>query len=451
MSQLTLRSLPLLLAAALPIAACGGDDGLGDTTTDDVVDDTSDDAPPPDAAPGHFDVDVPGGDIAVDTHWTADTTYTLKAQVFITGGATLTIDAGTRIIGDNGSALVITAGAKIIADGTAAEPIVFTSSQATAASGDWSGLVLLGQAPINVPGGEQHVEGFGEAVGDKVLYGGASATHDCGTLRYVRIEYGGFELAPDNELNGLTLGGCGTGTTVDYVQVHRGLDDGIEVFGGTVDLRHVVLTQSDDDGLDWDFGWTGTVQYMVVQQGETHGNRGIEADSNKDNNDATPRSAPELWNVTLVGGGAGGVDQGGLHLRRGTAGLVNNAIVTNFKTYAFDVDGTSTATQWDGGALQLTNVYLYNDAAVGPLWPDAFDADVFDEQAEADGIASNHLDIDPALTAPTSAATPSWKPTAGSPVLTGCGTPPAGFDAAATFCGAIGATDWTTGWTAFPL
>jgi hypothetical protein len=437
-----LNTLSLLLAASLPLAAACGGDSLGDSTdTDTDADDVEFDADP-----GGSEIDVPAGDISVDTSWTANNVYTLKGQVFVTDGATLSIEAGTLIKGDNGSALVIAAGSKIEATGTAAAPIVFTSSQTTAASGDWSGLVLLGRAPINVPGGEQGVEGFGKVVADKVVYGGDAPAHDCGTLNYVRIEYAGFELDTDNELNGLTLGGCGTGTDIDFVQVHRGLDDGIEVFGGTVDLRHVVVTQTDDDGIDWDFGWNGTVQFAIVQQGETHGNRGIEADNNEDNNDATPRSAPELWNLTLVGGGAAGVDQGGLHLRRGTAGLINNAIVTNFKTYAFNVDGASTETQWDGGDLTVANTYFYNDGAVGDLWPAAFDEDTFDEQAEADAIASNKLGVDPELTAPTSSSAPDFAPMAGSPVLTGCGTPPAGFDASATFCGAIGTDDWTAGW-----
>lgn len=449
MSNKQLSALSLFLAATLPLAVACGDEGLGDDTTDTTDADTDD--VDVDADPGGGPVDVPAGDITTDTTWTANNTYTLKGQVFVVDGATLTIEAGTTIKGDNGSALVITAGARIEADGTSAAPIVFTSSQASATSGDWSGLVLLGRAPINVPGGEQGVEGFGEAVADKVVYGGDAANHDCGTLRYVRIEYAGFELAPDNELNGLTLGGCGTGTEVDFVQVHRGLDDGIEVFGGTVDLRHVLVTQTDDDGLDWDFGWTGTVQFAIVQQGETHGNRGLECDNNADDTDALPRSAPEIWNLTLIGGGAGGVDQGGMHLRRGTAGLISNAIVTNFKTYAFDVDGASTETQWGSGALEVASTYFYNDGAVGPLWPAAFDADTFDEETEADDIASNKLGVDPELGAPTSAADPDFAPAAGSPVLTGCATPPAGFDTSATFCGAIGADDWTAGWTTSAL
>lgn len=451
------KHLSWLAALALVIPACGDDSGL---TGDDTK--QPDAAPAPDAPPGITLVDVPAGDISVDTHWTANKIYTLKGYVWVTGG-TLTIDPGTTIKGDNGSALTITKDGKLNAVGTAALPIVFTSSQATPASGDWGGVVMEGKAPINVVGGTNKVEGFADTFGDRIVYGGTNAAHDCGKLAYARIEYAGFALSVDNELNGLTLTGCGSATTISHVQVHLGLDDGIEVFGGTVNMDHLVVTQPDDDGLDWDLGWTGKVQFLIVQQKLGRGDKAIEADNNRNGGDLLPRSAPEIWNATLIGPDGAAIDpQAGPHLRRGTAGKINNTIIAYFTKFALDVDNAvpGSVAQFTAGALSVKNTYFLKAANATALWPTNFDVGGnppvendggFDEAAQIGGDATNHLNVDPMLTAPKSLTAPNWKPMAGSPVLTGCGTPPVGFDQTATFCGAIGATDWTAGWTKYSM
>ncbi len=456
-----------LWVAALALAttaACKDDSGL---TGDDVAD--VDAAPQPDAPPGITFVDVAAGDITTDTTWTKNTVYTLKGYVFVVG-STLTIEPGTVIKGDAGSALTITSTGRIVAAGTAAEPIVFTSSNSMPMSGDWGGLVMLGQAPINVTGGSNQIEGFPTSLGDRVRYGGTAATHDCGTLRYVRIEYAGFELAPGNELNGLTLGACGSGTTVSYVQSHLGLDDGIEVFGGAVKLDHLVITQPDDDGLDWDLGWTGRAQFVVVQQKAGRGDKGIEADNHPTVFSATPRSAPELWNVTLVGGDGPTTDkrQGGLHLRRGTAVKLSNAIVAYWNQFGLDVDGLDSVGQV-GAALTVQHTYFVKSTSATAVWPADFDRikvssnpDVFSqndcqspsmnclvEETVFGAAATNHVDIDVQLGAPKDLAAPNWRPATGSPALAGCATPPSGLDTTATYCGAFGATDWTAGWARF--
>jgi hypothetical protein len=456
MKQLSLFSA-LSLSLSLSLVGCGGS-GLGDD------DDTPlpDAAVQPDAPPGVTYVSVPGGDIATSQTWTKDKIYVLEGYVFVTGG-TLTIEAGTTIQGKNGSALAITKEARIEAVGTASEPIVFTSAAAAPQSGDWGGVVVLGKAPINVTGGTNRIEGFATSYGARIEYGGTDATHDCGKLKYVRIEYGGFALATDNELNGLTLGGCGTNTLVDYVQSHLGLDDGIEIFGGTVNVRHLVITLADDDGLDWDYGWTGTAQFVIVQQRAGLGDKAIEADNNGNSNDASPRSAPQLWNVTLIGGdGAANAPQGGMHLRRGTAGKINNAIVAYFTRFAVDIDGVASTNQFNQGNLEINHTYFVKAGNATAVWPANFDVGsggtqndcptvdtCLDEAVAIGGAATNHVDVDVMLVAPKSTTAPSWQPQAGSPVLSGCGTPPTGFDTTATFCGAIGATDWTAGWTRY--
>jgi len=222
------KQLWFSLAAALGLAACGGDDS-GTTPVD---------APPAVDAPLATDgtplptlVDVTG-EIAGDTTWTADHIYVLKTHIFVRSG-TLVIEAGTKILGDNGSSLVITTNGKIDVRGTAAAPVVMTSSQPEGSRlpGDWGGLVLLGTAPINVTGGTAQIEGFpAGTVGTQ--YGGTNAAHDCGKVNYLRVEFGGFELAPNNELNAFTVGACGSATVIDHVQAHLGSDDGVEVFGG---------------------------------------------------------------------------------------------------------------------------------------------------------------------------------------------------------------------------
>lgn len=452
-----LASLPLLLcSAATTMIGCSDDD---DDDDDGMMD-------PPDGPPADSkDVNV-AADITADTTWVAGKTYTLKAQIFVTGG-TLTIEPGTVIKGDPGSVLVVTKTGKLNAVGTVAKPIVFTSAGAPAKSGDWGGVVMLGEAPINVTGGKNKIEGFPDSIGVKIEYGGAVAAHDCGKLKYARIEYAGFRFGTDNELNGLTLGGCGTATEIDYVQSHLGLDDGVEIFGGTVNVSHLVITQPDDDGLDWDLGWSGKAQFVIVQQKSGLGDKGFESDNNASNNEATPRSAPELWNVTLIGGDSPAAKkQGGMHLRRGTAAKISNSVIAYFNQFPVDVDGASSVGQVSGGALSIKNTYFMKATAAASLWITDFDKALvggvltendcvagtgcFDEQASFSAEASNKIDADPLLGDAKNLTAPNWKPSADSPVLTGCGTPGAGFDTTATFCGAIGATDWTAGWTAYP-
>lgn len=199
-------------------------------------------------------------------------TYKLRGLVYVTNGAILTIEPGTKIVGENGKngALIITRGAKIIADGTADKPIVFTSEATTPQRGDWAGVVLLGQAPNN--SSYNGVDGIGEIEGginnsDGLgLYGlGATSNlaDNSGILRYVRIEYAGYAFLPDKEINGLTFGGVGNQTVVDYVQVSYANDDSFEWFGGSVNCKHLISFRTLDDDFDTDNGFSGKVQFGV--------------------------------------------------------------------------------------------------------------------------------------------------------------------------------------------
>ncbi len=432
-----LRNALAALAASALVLGCGA----GQTET-----------PPPDETPTTLEV---GGELSADTTWAKGTTVILKENTFVMSG-TLTIEPGVTVKGNPGAALVVTQNAKLRAIGTAAEPITFTANKdpGTRARGDWSGLVLLGKAPINV--GSQSIEGF-PATETRVTYGGQDAAHDCGTLKYVRIQFAGFEIAPGKEVNSLTLGGCGTGTTIDYVQNHRGSDDGIEVFGGTVNLKHVVNSLNDDDGLDWDLGWTGKVQYLVIQEGVTAGNHGFEASSNATNASATPQANPTIWNVTLAGPGADAAQTHvGIQFKDATAANIHRAIIADYFDSAIDVTGTASPNA-DGSKLVVADSVFFNNANAGTtaVWgtdDDAKDEPVVDELAYFSQASFANRFADPQLGNSRSETAPDFRPASGGAAFTSVtGTVPAdGFFESNGFVGAVGATDWTAGWTAYP-
>jgi hypothetical protein len=387
------------------------------------------------------------GEIDADTTWTCDNLYRLDSPVYVT--AVLTLEEGVHVHGNGGpNGLIVTTMGRLEATGTAAEPIVFTSANPAGSRtpGDWGGVVLLGTAPINVAGGTNTIEGLdpGETRG---TYGGTNGAHDCGTLSYARIEFAGFVFGEDNELNGLTLGGCGAGTTLDHIQVHAGTDDGIEFFGGTADISYAVVSQVQDDGLDTDQGWQGMAQFLIVQQ-DASGDRGFEMDNLEADFDAMPRSKPVVWNATLVGGGGDG--QHGMRLRHGTAGQFGNIIVMNFDMGdCVGIQHDETGAQVTAGELTLSNSILfecttpfnYRDMTATPT-----------VDFETDTAFANTVGTDPMLANPLDLDGPSFAPMAGADLTTHAGTPPAG-DTSATFIGAIdpAGDDWTVGWTAFPV
>jgi hypothetical protein len=402
-------------------------------------------------------------DIEEDTTWSCDKLYILGALVFVTDDSTLTIEPGTIVQGDEGSALLITRGSQLSAEGTVDAPIVFTSSadEGNRRSGDWGGVILMGGAPINIPAGENRIEGI-DPTDDRGLYGGDDDASNCGSIKYTRIEFAGFELSIDNELNGLTLGGCGSDTTISYVQVHMGFDDGIEIFGGSPKLDHIVLTGNADDQFDTDLGFVGQVQFLVMQLNPDNINssdpQGFEWDNNRDANDAEPRNAPTVFNATLVGTDEG--IQSGLILRRGTWGILKNLIVMGFPVSAVDVRDMATAVgaEEDPPALAIDNSLFFDNGADGMSHFEEesgmTDDDMgFDEEAFfTDAARENVFDMDPELDDPFNVSAPNFVPASGSPAADGAATPPSGFDTSATYMGAFepGGDDWTEGWTAYP-
>lgn len=241
----------------------------------------------------------------------ANGTYYLDGKSYVVPGGDLVINAGVTIKGISkptpaeASALIVTRGGQIHADGTNGT-IVFTSNNATPAVGDWGGVVILGNAPTNQS--NPTIEGIdlpSLPAGVDVHYGGSTAADNSGVLKYVRIEWAGANVSDNNELNSLTLGGVGSGTVLDYIQVSYGRDDAFEFFGGTVNATHLVSLNTNDDILDFDHGYTGTVQYVIGlrRAGFVYADaNGIESDNDANSSSLTPRTQPTVSNVTLIGG-----------------------------------------------------------------------------------------------------------------------------------------------------
>lgn len=444
-------------------AGGGGDDAAttDDTGTQDVDSGTDVDSGPTGCpALASRDLVEVASPIDADTTWTCDHNYHLSDLTFVINDSTLTVEAGVRVTGGDASALIITRGSDLQALGTVTEPIVFTSENYGTATdpgaGDWGGVVLLGDAPINVSTSSMYaqIEGIDPTLyGSMIQFGGTDEAANCGHLRYVRIEYAGFAFAPDNELNGLTLGGCGTATHIEYVEVMLGLDDAIEQFGGAAQYDHLVLTATGDDSFDWDFGFHGNVQFLLaIQYPNTPGeDNGIEADNNRDANDATPRSAPEIWNATFVGPGhtASSTERAFL-LRRGTGGHVHNAIFTEFPLDCGSVRDAATAAQYTS-ASPIDHSIFFNCGASGTTYFDAGGSSLITGGLLTAITDANRLGTDPGL--PTiDRVNPNMVPTAGSAASMMAGTPPTGFDTTATYVGALEpgtTTPWYAGWTRF--
>ena len=380
------------------------------------------------------------GRLNADKTLTSAYDYLLRGAVFVEGGATLTIEAGVKIYGEqatNGT-LIISQGSKIMAQGTASAPIVMSSDafEGSRARGQWGGLIINGSAPTN-----QGVT-FGE--GDTGAFGGNNPADSSGILQYVRVEYAGIEFSPDNELNGIAFQGVGSGTTVDHVQVHMNQDDGVEMFGGTVNLKYVMVTGARDDSFDWTDGWTGKAQFLVVQQYGDDADNGFEVDNSSKDNEAQPRSAATIYNATLVGDPSGPESDNGMLIREGAAGMFANFIVTGFNKVGLDINNEATHAQADSGKLVVKNSIFFENGKGN--FGDEKDDDGFDE---ADFAASNgNKEVDPGLAAPFNKSTPNFTPGAGANVVTPANPPDDGFFEKVNFIGGVSpSNNWTTGWT----
>jgi hypothetical protein len=366
---------------------------------------------------------------------------------------TLTIPAGTVLKGAGSATadyLVVNPGSKIFAEGNPDAPIIFTGPTET--SGSWAGIFIAGQAAVNTagtPGGTVPFE-----ADPAIIFGGNRPNDNSGTLRYVQIRHAGRTIAPNAELNCLTLGGVGAGTTLEYIQCHNGTDDAFEWFGGTVNAKYLVATGNDDDNLDMDFGFLGRIQYVYVRtdsQVDTADGRCVESDNatSTGNQNALPRTQPRISNLTCIGP----LGFEAMRLRRGSGGNYYNSVFTGYPTCIRFNDGStytavgapgalSGVTTMNGGFVSCpTN---FSDGTSPPFTVEAW----FNSQTgNATGAAS-------ALTGRF--ATPGG-PLDGTAIVVPAdplqigGTRDAFFDSV-SYKGAFGpagvARDWTAGWTA---
>ena len=476
------------LAAAIALGACGGDINIseGDIIDNSVVNNTTNNpAPttpttpttPDDTKPGSVDsflstqvsaalgetvevrsltgrltdADAINGVITL----TNDTVWALAGPVFVgndnADSVTLEIEEGTVIFGSRGADyLVVSRGSEIEARGTATNPIILTSYNDVigdeVGAGQWGGVIILGNAPsTKCPQDGSDCSLQVEGAQDGAVFGGTDSADSSGVLNYVVVKYAGFEIAPDNELNGITFGGVGSGTEIDYLQVHANADDGIEFFGGSVNAKHVVLTSIQDDSVDWDNGYNGKLQYVYIQHASDNSdaNRGIEGDG--DGGDGTNFSAPKVANITIIGNEFDGDDDSeGVLLRDQTGAMITNMLITGpagmGECLEMDTDETVQGNLSDGDLTISNSVISCEEAFNSP--EGAVDLnDWFVNQQVGNQLiafadrANLGLNIDGTLTSE-------------SPLRT-AGANPTNLDSffdANEFVGAVGEDDWRQGW-----
>ena len=336
---------------------------------------------------------------------------------------------------------------------------------------------MLGKAPINVGGnipgstGICPVDGCKNAPGTFYLeglvgnadsvYGGTDPNHSCGTLKYVRVEYAGTILSPNNELNSFTWGGCGKGTVAEHLQAIYGKDDSFEWFGGNMDAKYLVGGLGADDFTDYQLGWTGRVQFGIMYQSpDSPGNRGIEGDNSEYDNAATPFSNPTFFNVTYFGSGTPGFDEAnspGLFLRRAARGSFNNLVFSNFYSPCIDISDANTQAQADLSNVTMNGILCWNNN-IGSKGANTLDGQLagynllFAQGQKGDSAGKNFVVENPATLRPLQYSDPNFKSLFNSPIFrAGWVQPPDDgfFDQTARFLGGMGNIDWTEEWTSF--
>ncbi|KGO87312.1 hypothetical protein Q765_06500 [Flavobacterium rivuli WB 3.3-2 = DSM 21788] len=406
---------------------------------------------------------------------TKDKKYLIKGQVFVNEGKTLTVQPGTVVYGDKATkgTLIIGLGGKIMAEGTATEPIVFTSAleEGTRDRGDWGGIVLLGKAKVNQA--SPAIEGITPAV----VYGGTNDADNSGILKYVRVEFAGIELTPNNETNSITLGGVGSGTVVEYCQTSFGGDDGFEWFGGAVNGKHLIVFATWDDAFDIDFGFSGKLQYALdvryPSYADQSGSNSIEADNGPNDNATDFLTTAVISNLTSVGPRAVSTQsvnanfQHSMDLRRRVALNVANSVFVGYPR-GIRFNQQTVFDNYNAGTGILKNNVLVADlltyavgtgmtadaAAVKALWENAANGNTTitttDFPAIYSGLGLNTNIFFGSNTRTAYTANPTFAVTSGT-LATGASFTDAKLAGLenVTYKGAFGATDWTDGWAEF--
>ncbi len=396
--------------------------------------------------------------------WTANNIYLLDGFVFVNDGQTLTIEAGTVVKGkagqgENASALIVARGGKIIAEGTAEAPIIFTAeaddlngSVADLDDGLWGGLILLGKAGLNTVPSEQQIEGIPQTE-PRGVYGGDNDGDNSGILRYVSIRHGGTDIGEGNEINGLTLGAVGNGTVIEYIEVFANKDDGIEFFGGTARLSHILVVFCGDDSFDYDQGFRGYGQFWAAVQGFERGDRLGEHDGGTDPETGQPYAIPTIFNATYVGRGDG-AGKRTVTFRDNAGGHYSNSIFYH-QEKGVDVEllvDESSYTRFEYGQLTLKNNIFY-DITNDPILRVA----AGDGVSETDVTNANTVLSDYFTSAGNVVADPgfnldglSFKIIPANDVSGNLDAYPADWFQAVNYKGAFDPnTNWAAGWTLF--
>jgi hypothetical protein len=404
--------------------------------------------------------------ITTDTEWTADNEYLLDGMIFVTEGADLYIEAGTTVRGGEGqdldaSGLVITRGSRIFAEGTAENPIIFTAENDEGLTkddvGEWGGIILLGRATTNNTV-EATIEGVNEITDDAALvgYGGNNDMDDSGILRYVSIRHTGINIGSSsgNEIQGLTMGGVGAGTTIEYIESFASGDDGYEWFGGTVNARYLVSAFNEDDAFDWDQGFRGKGQFWFAILDSDQTGRAAEMDGAGGNETGTPYAFPMVSNVTYIGPGMSSTPSGDsgqmLQFRDNTGAWYTNSVFTDHPGDAVnveDVDGTDIDSR---GRLEADSLTISNSVFFGFGSGDTF-ADIASADFVETMLSSNSNEItDPMLRgiSRTNDGGLDPRPKVGSPVY-GMAEPVGdSWFYGTNYVGAFDGSNWLAGWTA---
>lgn len=360
------------------------------------------------------------GNITANATLTSGSSYKLSGGLHVKAGNTLTIEPGVTVVAVDDDApdyILIEQGAKIDAQGTASNPIVMTSELKK--SGAWGGIHICGRAHTNA--GEGVLSEIGNAP-----YGGSDDSDNSGTLRYIRLEYTGFALDEEHEANGISFYGVGNGTTVEYVQAYKGSDDGFEFFGGSVNVKHMVVTDCTDDSFDWTEGWNGRGQFLVAyQSGEEECDCLMECDNNGNNFDATPVAHPILSNLTLVGDNSANNTRG-IRLRAGTQAEIYNSIITG-KAKCITLETEQTEQALLSGTSKLQHIAMSSDlnSENGIYTAEMFAAATGNSTDYVNALANDYVGT-----------------------ISGGITPDDPFFTRVDYKGAVSASDdWTSGWT----
>ncbi len=335
------------------------------------------------------DTTVVTGTLTADATWTSDKVWVLDGYVVVDNNVTLTIEAGTVVLAEDGqtenaSALIIERDAILIAEGTAEEPIIFSSIQDDVndpddfldkeAQGLWGGIIMCGDAPANTANnGSEQIEGIPSSLPANVAtFGGNEPEDSSGVMRYVSIRHTGVALASNDEIQGLSLAGVGNRTVLEYIESYASADDGIEIFGGTVNMKYVSIFAADDDGLDYDQGWTGNIQYLFVMQASDNGGSGGEWDGADSPEDGTPFSNSTIYNMTMIGNAPAGDNNLLANYRANGGGKVYNSVMIEFEqgvSIQYKADDNvpeSSYKRFQAGELDMTNNVFWEVAGNDP-------------------------------------------------------------------------------------